>query len=147
LRQAGLTCSSKFCYLYSVWCRGQDAVPNSRPIANIYVVGKAVGHEKHNGLDLQDIVIKITDGKNRTNKTMDTIDKEVLRKNRRTALILGVGTTLILQIIIYTILKTISNQKEQLIALAISTLLLVIFIIIIGKYRKSAKKLPPLTKC
>ena len=38
LRQAGLACSSKFCYLYSVWCRGQDAVTNSRPIANIYVI-------------------------------------------------------------------------------------------------------------
>jgi hypothetical protein len=37
LRQAGLTCSSKFCYLYSVRCWGQDAVSNSRPIANIYV--------------------------------------------------------------------------------------------------------------
>jgi hypothetical protein len=37
LRQAGLTCSSKFCYLYCASCVGQDAVSNSRPIANIYV--------------------------------------------------------------------------------------------------------------
>jgi hypothetical protein len=35
-----LTCSSKFCYLYYVWCGGQDVVTKSRPIANIYVVGK-----------------------------------------------------------------------------------------------------------
>jgi hypothetical protein len=41
LRQAGLTCSSKFCYLYCVWCWGQDVVSNSRPIANIAVSGKA----------------------------------------------------------------------------------------------------------
>ncbi len=39
MRQAGLTCGSKFCYLYSVWCWGQDVVSNSRPIANIYVGG------------------------------------------------------------------------------------------------------------
>jgi hypothetical protein len=31
LREAGWTCSSKFCYLYSVSCVGQHAVPNSRP--------------------------------------------------------------------------------------------------------------------
>ena len=73
-------------------------------------------------------------------KAMDTIDKEVLNKNRKMALILGLGTILILQIIIYIILKTISDQKEQLIALAISTLVLVIFIIIFGKYRKRKAK-------
>jgi len=37
LRQAGLTCNSKFCYLYFIRCWGQGAVSNPRPIANIYV--------------------------------------------------------------------------------------------------------------
>jgi heme/copper-type cytochrome/quinol oxidase subunit 4 len=74
---------------------------------------------------------------------MNTIDKGVLKKNRKTALLLALGTILILQIIIYIILKTISDQKGQLIALAISTLVLVTFIIIFGKYRKrKAQKSP-----
>jgi hypothetical protein len=46
LRQAGLTFSSKFCYLYCVRCRGQDAVSNSRPIANIAVGCHTVGLDK-----------------------------------------------------------------------------------------------------
>ena len=37
LRQAGLTYSSKFCYLYCASCVGQDAVSKPRPIANIHV--------------------------------------------------------------------------------------------------------------
>jgi hypothetical protein len=41
-----LTCDSKFCYLYSVRCWGQDAVPNSRPIANIHVGGHTTTDKK-----------------------------------------------------------------------------------------------------
>ena len=67
---------------------------------------------------------------------MDSTDKEVLKKNRKTALILGFGAIVILQIITYCILKTINDPKGRLVALAISVLILVISIIIIGKYRQ-----------
>jgi hypothetical protein len=50
LRQAGLTCGSKFCYLYPVWCMGQGAVSNSRPIANINVSSKKLNAAKHNSV-------------------------------------------------------------------------------------------------
>lgn len=53
---------------------------------------------------------------------------------------LALGTILILLTIIYIIVKTISDEKDQLIALAISTLVLVILVIIIGKYRKKKKE-------
>jgi hypothetical protein len=55
LRQAGLTCSPKFCYLYSVSCWGQDAVSNSRPIANIHVGRKPFGTANDRLPDYQSI--------------------------------------------------------------------------------------------
>jgi sulfite exporter TauE/SafE len=67
---------------------------------------------------------------------MENIDKETLRKNRKTALIFGLGTILILLTILYIILKTIPDQKGQLVALAVSTIVLVVIIILIGRYRK-----------
>ncbi len=42
-RNTNESLSSKFCYLYCVSCWGQDAVSNSRPIANIHVMHNAAG--------------------------------------------------------------------------------------------------------
>ena len=66
---------------------------------------------------------------------MENNEKEKLRKSRRTALFLALVTTLILIITIFTILKITSDPQTQLIALAISTILIVVVIILIGRFR------------
>lgn len=67
---------------------------------------------------------------------MEKTNKELLAKNRKTALKLGLGITLILIIILYIIINTIQETRWQLIALGISTLVLSIFVVLIGHNRK-----------
>jgi O-antigen/teichoic acid export membrane protein len=73
----------------------------------------------------------------RKKKTMENIDKEALKKSRKTALTLALGTTLILLLILFIIIKTIPDPQEQIITLAVSTVILVILILLFGRYRKS----------
>lgn len=66
--------------------------------------------------------------------------KGEIKKNRKTALILGFSTMLILQIIIFVIIKAIQDPSEQLWALFLASTILVILLIIYGKYRKKEKR-------
>ncbi len=66
--------------------------------------------------------------------------KAEIKKNRKTALILGFSTMLILQIIIFIIIKAIQDPSEQLWALFLASTILVILLIIYGKYRKKEKR-------
>ena len=68
---------------------------------------------------------------------MENNEKEKLKKSRKTALFLTLVTSLIITTINFTILKITADPQTQLIALVISTILIVVVIIIIGRFRNS----------
>ncbi len=58
LRQAGLTSNPSFRIFIPFGVGDRTRLRKPRPNANTHVVGKAVGHQKHDGLDLQRLGFK-----------------------------------------------------------------------------------------
>jgi L-asparagine transporter-like permease len=67
---------------------------------------------------------------------MKNISKDELQKNRKFALILGSLTTTCLVIFVFIIVQITSDLSVQLFALTVSTIILVIFIVAIARYRR-----------
>ena len=56
---------------------------------------------------------------------MQPIDKKALQKSRKTAVFLGLAVVIVMLVILYMVQKTLHDPNEQLIALGLSTFVLV----------------------